>query len=120
VSDASDSPMSNYVLGELFLIANDHMHIEEDDDVQGTLTSFAKLATTVLPVQEAVNGNVRHKVMRSYQMIKLASSLHCNEALFRSRSAFQTGCGLRAVSIFRVYPQRNKPLPPLRSREVYG
>ncbi len=45
--------MSNHALGELFLIANDHMHIEEDDGIQGTLTSFAKVATTVLPVQES-------------------------------------------------------------------
>lgn len=45
-SDASGLAISNHALGELFLIANDHMHSEHDDGVQGTLASFAKVATT--------------------------------------------------------------------------
>ena len=62
--------MPNTTLGELLLIANDHMHFESDDGSRDTLDSFAKLATTILPVQEAANGNVRHKILRSYQMTK--------------------------------------------------
>jgi hypothetical protein len=75
-SDDSSLPMiSNSALGELLLIANDLMHSESDDGSTDTLDSFAKLATTIVPIQEAANGNLRHKILRSYQMTKIASEL---------------------------------------------
>jgi hypothetical protein len=99
-SDTSDLPMSNQALGELFLIANDHMHTEEDDGIQGTLTSFAKLATTLLPVQEAANGNVRHKIMRSYQMIKLAPAFSETKPYFDLAALFKQATGLELSEYF--------------------
>jgi hypothetical protein len=103
-SDAIDQPLSNNDLGELFLIANDHMHSEHDDGVQGTLTSFAKVTTTVLPVQEAANGNVRHKILRSYQMTKLAPSFSESKPYFDLGALFKkaTGLGLSEYFAFIV------------------
>jgi hypothetical protein len=93
-SDDPDVPMPNTALGELFLIANDHMHFESDDGSRDTLDGFAKLATTILPVQEAANGNVRHKILRSYQMTKLAPKLSGTKPYFDLAALFKEATGL--------------------------
>ena len=101
-NDASDLPLPNHAMGELLLIANDHMHSEMDDGVQGTLTSFAKLATTLLPVQEAANGNVRHKVLRSYQMVGSAAQLSGTKPYFDLEALFQQATGFALSEYFAL------------------
>ena len=99
-SDDSGMPIPNTTLGELFLIANDHMHFESDDDSRDTLDSFAKLATTILPVQEAANGNVRHKILRSYQMTKLAPELSGTKPYFDLAALFKEATGLELSEFY--------------------
>ncbi len=99
-SDDPGVPMPNTALGELFLIANDHMHIESDDGSRDNLDSFAKLATTILPVQEAANGNVRHKILRSYQMTKLAPELSGTKPYFDLASLFKEATGLELSEFY--------------------
>src|SRR5208337_1291000 len=99
-SDDPGVPMPNTTLGELFLIANDHMHFESDDDSRDTLDSFAKLATTILPVQEAANGNVRHKILRSYQMTKLAPELSGTKPYFDLAALFKEATGLELSEFY--------------------
>lgn len=93
-SDDSDVPMPNTALGQLFLVANDHMHFESDDGSRNTLDSFAKLAATILPIQEAANGNVRHKILRSYQMTNLAPELSGTKPYFDLVALFKEATSL--------------------------
>jgi len=99
-SDDPGVPMPNTALGELFLIANDHMHFESDDGSRDTLDSFAKLATTILPVQEAANGNVRHKILRSYQMTKLAPEFSGTKPYFDLAALFKEATGLELSEFY--------------------
>ena len=99
-SDDPGVPMPNTALGELFLIANDHMHFESDDGSRDTLDSFAKLATTILPVQEAANGNVRHKILRSYQMTKIAPELSGTKPYFDLAALFKEATGLELSEFY--------------------
>lgn len=92
--DASLPMISNSALGELLLIANDLMHFESDDGATDTLDSFAKLATTILPIQEAANGNVRHKILRSYQMPKITSELADEKPYFDLVTLFKDATNL--------------------------
>jgi hypothetical protein len=93
-ADPSLPMISNSALGELLLIANDLMHFESDDGSTDTLDSFAKLATTMLPIQEAANGNVRHKILRSYQMTKIASDLAGEKPYFDLAALFKNATNL--------------------------
>lgn len=94
-SDNAGLPMiSNSALGELLLIANDLMHFESDDGSTDTLDSFSKLATTILPIQEAANGNVRHKILRSYQMTKIAAELAGEKPYFDLVTLFKNATNL--------------------------
>ena len=92
--------MSNTALGQIFLIANDHMHLESDDGSRDTLDSFAKLATSILPIQEAANGNVRHRILRSYQMTKLAPELSTTKPYFDLAVLFKEATGLELSEFY--------------------
>lgn len=94
--------LSNSELGEIFLIANDQMHFESNDGSTDTLDSFAKLASTVLPVQEAANGNVRHKILRSYQMTKAAPELAGAEPYFGLFALFKQATGLELMDFYAL------------------
>lgn len=93
-SDSSLPMISNSALGELLLTANDLMHFESDDGSTDTLDSFAKLATTILPIQEAANANVRHRILRSYQMTKMASELASEKPYFDLVALFKDATNL--------------------------
>jgi len=99
-SDEPGLPISNTALGQLFLIANDHMHLESDDGSRDTLDSFAKLATSILPIQEAANGNVRHRILRSYQMTKLAPELSETKPYFDLAVLFKEATGLELSEFY--------------------
>ena len=53
-SDEVTGEMSNEALGELFLIANDHMHFERGIDSADILDKFAFIASTFLQLREGV------------------------------------------------------------------
>jgi hypothetical protein len=99
-SDDPGVPMPNTALGQLFLIANDHMHFESDDGSRNTLDSLVKLATTILPIQEAANGNVGHKILRSYQMTKLAPELSGTKPYFDLVALFKEATGLELSEFY--------------------
>ena len=101
-SDDPGLPMPNTALGELFLIANDHMHSESDDGSHDLLDSFSKLATSILPVQEAANGNVRHKILRSFQMTKLAPELSETKPYFDLAVLFKEATGLEIMEYYAL------------------
>jgi hypothetical protein len=100
--DASLPMISNSAMGELLLIANDLMHFESDDGSTDTLDSFAKLATTILPIQEAANGNVRHKILRSYQMTKIASELSGEKPHFDIFMSFKEAANLDLLDFYAL------------------
>jgi hypothetical protein len=86
--------IDNHALGELFLIANDHMHFDTADGPPNTLDSFIKIASALLPVQEAANRNARHKILRSYQMTSIAPSLAASKPYFDLDALFEAKTGL--------------------------
>jgi hypothetical protein len=100
---ASDDPtleMTNIALGELFLIANDHMHSEADDASSDTLDTFVKLASAFLPLREAMDGNVRHKMLRSYQMTRAAPEFSGEKPYFDLFALFEAATGFELTEFY--------------------
>src|SRR5438552_16622752 len=62
-------PMESTALGEVFLMANDHMHAEFSESARDDEDQFGRMAVHVGPVQEAAEDRVRHKMIRSHTML---------------------------------------------------
>ncbi|HEY2859689.1 MAG TPA: hypothetical protein VGJ21_14815 [Terracidiphilus sp.] len=72
-NDDGSLPMPNASLGELFLMANDFMHFENLDAGTTDLDKFVLTAAHMIPVQEASDDRVRHKMLRAFQMTSEAA-----------------------------------------------
>src|SRR5712691_7968680 len=57
-SDDEDMPMESTALGEVFLMANDHMHAEFSESARDDEDQFVRMAVHVGPVQEAAEDRV--------------------------------------------------------------
>jgi hypothetical protein len=78
------------------------MHFEPDDGSRDPLDSFVKLATALLPIQEAANGNVRHKILRSYQMTTIAPELASSKPYFDLLALFKGATGLELMEYYAL------------------
>jgi hypothetical protein len=92
--------LTNSAFGEVLLIANDHMHFEicagSSED------SFVKLASSLLPIQEAVSGNLRHKLIRSFQMTKAAPEFACSKPYFDVSALFKAATELNLQDFYAL------------------
>jgi hypothetical protein len=102
---ASDDPtleMTNRQLGEVLLIANDHMHFQTDMGGPDTLTKFVGIASTFLQLKETVAANPIHKVLRSYQMTKAAAQASAAPPHFDLSELFKQATGLELADFYAL------------------
>jgi hypothetical protein len=101
-SDDSTLDMTNSMLGELFLIANDHMHFDLNAECPDTLDRFVIIASTFLQLREGIAVNARHKMLRSYQMIKAATESSRIRPAFDLLELFERATGLELADFYAL------------------
>lgn len=101
--DDESLPIENLDVGEVLLMASDHMHREFTADAADDQEKLVRMAVHLIPVQEAASEAVRHKMVRSYLMTSYtAEDLKGERPFFDVAAVFRAASGMSLSAYYAM------------------